>query len=120
MVTQEALRPGVPFGVRNTGPVLGSDVEVVVLGPARWRQVRISDATVTAHRHRMRPRKSLLRRGPGHPAETAPQLLRQSLWCRVRERQVTEQRMNIERSPAAGQFDGTVEHLLSVHVTGGD
>ena len=60
------------------GPVFGCDVEIVVLRPARWRQVRVAHAAVAADRNGVRPRKPLLRCGPGHPAEAAPHLVGQS------------------------------------------
>ena len=75
----EALRPRVPLGIGDPWPVLRSDVEVVVLRPARRRQVGVAHAAVAADGHGVRPRKSLLRCGPRHPAEAAAQLVGQSL-----------------------------------------
>ena len=66
-------------GYGNAGTVLGRDVEVVVLRPARRRQVGVADAAVAADGHRVRPRKPLLRCGPRHPAEAPTQLVGQSL-----------------------------------------
>ncbi len=118
VVRHEALRPLVPLGIRDARPVVGSDVEIVVLRPARRRKVGVAYPTVAAHGHRVRPRKPLLRCGPRHPAETASQLVGQSLRHRVGQRQPAEQRMDGQWLPSARQCNCTVEHLLGVHVGG--
>ena len=118
MIGHETLRPRVPLGIRNAGPVIRCDVEVVVLRPARRRKIGVAHPAVAADGHGVRPRKPLLRCGPRHPAETASQLVGQSLRHRVGQRQPAEQRMNAQRLPCARQCNCTVEHLFGVHVAG--
>src|SRR5271166_372239 len=48
MVVDETLCPRVPFGIRDAGPVLGSDVKVIVLRAAGWWEIGIADAPFTA------------------------------------------------------------------------
>ena len=79
VVSHETLCPRIPLGIRNPGPVVRGDVEVVVLGSAWRRQVGVAHPAVAADGHGVRPRKPLLRCGPRHPAEAASQLVGQCL-----------------------------------------
>ena len=54
VVSDETLRPRIPLGIRNPGPVFRGDVKVVVLGSTRRRQVRVTYTAVATHGHRVR------------------------------------------------------------------
>src|SRR5687767_1871802 len=108
MIPHEALRPRIPFRIGDTGTVLRSDVEIVVLRSARRRQIGISHTAVAADRYGIRSREPLLRCRPRHTAEAAAQLVGQTLWDGVGRRQSADQRMNAQCLPGARERDSPV------------
>ena len=67
VVGEEPLRPRVPLRVGDADPLVGPDLELVVLGPAGRREVRVADAAVAADGDRVDALPGAAPASPGHP-----------------------------------------------------